>query len=1108
MKENGFSELFMTFAKLCAAALMGLAVSVTAFAETKLLRYPDIHKDFVVFTYAGDLWRAPGAGGAAFRLTAHPGLELFAKISPDGNSIAFTGQYDGDEQVYVIPATGGEPKKLTHYPARGPLPPRWGYDNQVYGWTPDGKSVLYRSLMDGFDLTDSRLYTVAVAGGEPKVLPMPVSGAGAFSPDGSRLLYSPLFRDFRTWKRYQGGWAQDLYIFDLAGKRDRNVTSTVRTERDPMWLASGLYYASDRSGILNLYHADSDGANVSAMTAYTSGDVKWASDGPAANGASQIVFERNGTLHVLNTATNAIADIAITVADDRVHARPKTVSVAENLEDADVGKDGSRVVIAARGDIFSVPVKDGSTRNLTATSSAHDRLANVSPDGKTVAFVSDGSGEEEVWLVAENGRSAPRQLSHGNSRRITSLRWSPVGKHLLMAQKTGALFLVDAATGTQREIDRSAAGPIGDATFSPDGAYVAYSKNNENYIASIYIYSVDGGSARRVTDPLFEAREPVWDRGGKYLYYLSDREFAPILSNREQNYAVAQNTGIFVMALARGTGNPIPVGSDKGVLDKADAKPDDNTKGKKSNTKASAAKSSSVIIDFEGLAQRTQRLPQSPGGYVNLNAIEGGIAYMVSNPDYFGRQANPKALEKFDIESKRTSRVGRNVQSYGVSADGKYFALFGAGGELSVAKTDGDDDGTDVDVAKVQTMIDPQAEWRTAFNEVWRRYRDYFYVENMHGYDWKSLGDRYRTLLPSVSDRSDLNYVMGEMVAELNIGHAYVSGGDSGSARRPEIGLLGARYALDAATGKWKIMRIFPGQNEEYKYRAPLTELGVNAKAGDYLLAIDGRPLSATLSPDDALTGKREKIVELLIGTTSNAADARTVLVKTLGSETSLLYLDYVLANKARVDRLSGGRLGYLHIPDMGEDGLYEFIKWYYPQVRKQGLVIDVRTNGGGFVSQMIVERLKRTLLAVDETRDVSLATTYPSTVFTGPMVAIADEDTASDGDIFTAMFKRAKLGPVVGKRTWGGVVGISEHGPLIDGGSVFVPESATADTDGNYIIEGHGVDPDIVVEQESAKVIAGEDPQLERAVAEALARLKDRPSALPGRPADPVKLQ
>jgi tricorn protease len=389
---------------------------------------------------------------------------------------------------------------------------------------------------------------------------------------------------------------------------------------------------------------------------------------------------------------------------------------------------------------------------------------------------------------------------------------------------------------------------------------------------------------------------------------------------------------------------------------------------------------------------------------------------------------------------------------------------------------------------------------------VWRRYRDYFYVENMHGLDWKATGDKYRALLPHVAHRSDLNWLIGEMIAELNVGHAYIQGGDTADVKRPDIGLLGARYTLDATTGRWKIARILPGHNEEYKYRSPLTELGVNISVGDYILAIDGRPLTASTTPYDLLMGKRDKIVELLVSPSADESRARTVLVKTLGSETSLIYLATVQSRLKRVERLGGGKLGYIHIPDMGEDGLYEFIKHFYPQIDRQGLIIDVRSNGGGFVSQQIIERLKRTTLGLDFGRDFEGRSTYPSVVFDGPMVAVADEGTASDGDIFTHMFRQAKLGPVVGKRTWGGVVGISDHGPLIDGGAVFVPEFASADTQGNYIIEGYGVDPDIIVDQDPARVIAGEDPQLDRAIAEALARISSKPAA-GKRPADPVKV-
>jgi tricorn protease len=1087
----------MSVIKWGVAAIVAVAANASVWAQTKLLRFPDIHRDFVVFTYAGDLWRAPATGGTAFRLTAHPGLELFAKVSPDGNWIAFTGQYDGDEQIYVIPASGGEPKKLTSYPARGPLNPRWGYDNQVYGWSADGKSILFRSLMDGYDLTDSKLYTVPMSGGEAKALPMPVSGAGALSPDGTKILYSPIMRDFRTWKRYQGGWAQDLYVFDLKTNAAKNISNTVRTERDPMWLASGLYFASDRTGVLNIYRADVDGGNARALTDYKSGDALWSSNGPD----DKIIFERNGSLTVLDASSGQTQDLAITVPDDGLHARAKMVDVAGYVEDADVVGDGTRIALTARGDVFSVPVKNGAIRNLTATSTAHDRMAAVSPDGKTIAFVSDASGEEEIWLVAETGRAAPRQLTRGNNRRITGLRWSPNGKNLLVSQKNGALILVDAVSGSQKQVEKSATGQIFDATFSPDSSYIAFSKNNASQFASIYIYSLGENMSRRITDPMFDSYEPVWDRGGKYIFYLSDREFAPILSKREQNYAVEQNTGIFALALRRGGENPLPLDSEKGNFAKADATSDDSSAKKKKSTPAPP-----MMIDYEGLSSRSIRLPMSPGGYSNLNAVDGGITYMVSNPDYFGRQAGPRALERFDLDSRRTSRIGRSVQAYGVSADGKNLILFSSNGEISVAKADGDDDGTEVDVAKVETRVDPRAEWRTAFDEVWRRYRDYFYVENMHGLDWKATGDKYRALLPHVAHRSDLNWLIGEMIAELNVGHAYIQGGDTADVKRPDIGLLGARYTLDAATGRWKITRILPGHNEEYKYRSPLTELGVNMSVGDYILAIDGRPLTASTTPYDLLMGKRDKIVELLVSSSADESRARTVLVKTLGSETSLIYLATVQSRLKRVERLGGGKLGYIHIPDMGEDGLYEFIKYFYPQIDRQGLIIDVRSNGGGFVSQQIIERLKRTTLGLDFGRDFEGRSTYPSVVFEGPMVAVADEGTASDGDIFTHMFRQAKLGPVVGKRTWGGVVGISDHGPLIDGGTVFVPEFASADTQGNYIIEGYGVDPDIIVDQDPARVISGEDPQLDRAIAEALARITSKPNASK-RPADPVKV-
>jgi tricorn protease len=1090
---------------LLAALVMMLAGVASAQTPTQaptgpVPRYPDVHDDMIVFTHAGDLWRVSGQGGLAVRLTAHPGLELFAKVSPDGRWIAFTGQYDGDEQVYVIPATGGEPRKLTHYPARGPLPPRWGFDNQVMGWTPDGSAVLFRSVMDGVELTDSRLYTVPMAGGVPTPLEMPVSGAGTLSPDGSQVLYSPLFRDFRTWKRYEGGWAQDLWLFDRKTKAARNLTNHVRTDRDPMWLASGLYFVSDRSGILNLYTVDAGSAAVTALTQFTAGDVNWASAGPGGgSGSGQIVFERNGRLTLFDVASRQSREVAITVPEDGLYTRPFDADASRQMTGFDIGPKGARAIVVGRGDIFSVAVERGVTRNLTNSSNAHDREAALSPDGRTVAFISDATGEEEVWLVAEDGRSAARQLTRGNRTRLYGPRWSPDGKSLLVSAKTGLLMAVDAGTGSQRTVDQAGSGVIGDAMWSPDSRHVAYSLPNPSGFRQIFIWTAADGQKRAATSAMFDASEPVWGRDGKQLFFFSRREFAPLISQVDQTYALDNQVGIFALNLTRGTPNLFPLvdgaGDDTGTIEVSSAK--------KPAAKSSGA--ATTAIDWDGLAARVTRVPVSPGNYGNLQAVDGGLVYQVRGSFYLGRQPTTTRLERYDFKERDDRIITDDADGYTVSQDGSTLLVL-TNGSLRTFKPGSSDRGKAVALDGMVMRVDPRQEWRVAFDEVWRRFRDFFYVETMHGYDWAAIGARYRAKLPGIAHRSELSQMLGEMIAELNAGHAYIDGGDTRLPRRPQVGLLGARFTIDPATNRYRIARILQGHNEEFKYRSPLTEVGVNAKVGDYILAINGRPLVAPTSPHELLRNHAGDVVELMISPTPDMAQARSVAVRTIASETSLLYLDWVLGRQEYVRARTQGRVGYLHIPDMGDDGAYEFIKWFYPQIRQDGLIVDVRTNGGGWISQMLLERLRRSLLAVDHVRDARFTATYPNTVFTGPMVAIADEDTASDGDIFTYMFQKTGLGPVIGKRTWGGVVGITDHGPLIDGGRVSVPEFATADTQGRYIIEGEGVRPDIEVEQDPARVIAGEDPQLDRAIAEVLARMKTRPAALPGRPADPIK--
>jgi tricorn protease len=1091
-------------ALLTAAAAIFLPSSGAA--QTKLLRFPDISGDRVAFCYAGDLWTAPAGGGTATRLTAHPGLELFPKFSPDGQWIAFTGQYEGDEQVYVIPARGGQPKQLTYYPARGPFAPRHGYDNQVMGWTPDGEAILFRSLRDADGIrSEGQLFTVPARGGLAQALPMPTSGAGDFAPDGKRIAYSPLFRDFRTWKRYSGGWAEDLYIYDLATNDATPFAVTTRTERDPMWIGNAVYFSSDRDGTLNLYSYDLASETVTRLTDNTTWDVRW----PSSDNLSRIVYELDGELHVFDVKTKADQAISIFVPNDGVAMRPSRYSAEKQIEDFELSPKGERALFVARGDVFTAPIEKGPTRNLTNSSNAHDKWARWSPDGKRIAYVSDASGDDEVWLVDEKG-GKPEQLTKGGEGMRYAPEWSAEGTHVAFSDKDGKLYVVALADRKVVEIADDERDLIRDYAWSPKGAYLAFSMSEANDNRSLHVWSASDGKVHRVTDATFDEEQPAWDPDGEYLYYLSAREFAPQISQVEWNYAGNRMIGIFAIALKKDGKNPFPPQSDEVTEKKEGEDKSPETKseptGKPDAKDKSEKKETPFRVDFDGLASRVTRVPVDADDIDGLAVAKGYIVYTKEGAPFYGRDSYQKpALTLFSLKDRKESTLAENATAWAISRDGtKVLVRQDDKYNLYDVKADAKDKKT---ISTKGLMVDrvPAQEWAEMFEETWRRYRDFFYVKNMHGYDWKAIGARYRALLPYVAHRSDLNYVLGEMVSELSIGHAYIQGGDYEIPPRPKVALPGARFELDAASGRYRIARILQGENEEERYRSPLTEVGVDAHAGDYVLEIDGAPLKADDDPYRLLRHKTDPVT-LTLNARPTLEGARKTTYHPISSEEDLLYLEQVTRNREKVAQLTSGRAGYLHLPDMGAHGIYEFIKWFYPQIRKQGLVVDVRSNGGGNVSQWIIERLDTKLLGTRFGHFSDYPRTYPYTVFHGHMVTLINETSASDGDIFPQRFRDAGLGPLIGKRTWGGVVGITGLGPLLDGGTVFVPIQGTNDAEGHWIIEGHGVDPDIVVENDPRSVIAGKDPQLERAVAELVKKMDAEPMKLPTRPPDPVK--
>ena len=773
------------------------------------------------------------------------------------------------------------------------------------------------------------------------------------------------------------------------------------------------------------------------------------------------------------------------------------VNAAQYIQNYDLSPKGERALFSARGDIFTVPIEHGGVRNLTKSSDANDRFPSWSPDGRWISYISDKTGEEEIWVISQDGSTPAQQLTSGGKAQRYGTLWSPDSKKIAFSDKDGKVFVVTVASKQLQTIVDAPNGQIGDYTWSPKGSFVAYSMQSKNGLNAVYIWNSTDNKNTRVTPELFNANTPAFDPGGNFLYFLSDHEFAPLISSAEYNYATNRTTQVYSLTLQTAGKNPFPYENDEVTIteDKPAGPPPPKV-------------DTPEVINFDGIEKRVVKVPLPADNYNNLAANKGNLIYTVNGAFYNGRQSEIQpSLRIYSIKDRKETTLVTPAGSYALSSDGSKLMTGGQGGfAVYDANPAGERSRKAVSTAGMVTEVDPVKEWNQIFNEVWRRYRDWFYVENMHGFNWEQLREEYKKWLPYVSHRSDLNYVLSEMQSELTVQHAYIDGGDFNLPPRVRVALPGARFELDKASGRYKISKIFGGQNEEDIYRSPLTEVGSTANVGDFVLAINGEDITGSRDIYSYLRGKADTTVTFTVNSTPSMIGSHSVTFRPVTSESDLVYMDWVDNNRRRVDEMSGGRLGYLHIPDMGPAGIREFIKWYYPQLNKEGLVVDVRANGGGNVSRMIIERLGRKVLGMNFTRGNQDATTYPDGAFLGPMIGILDANSASDGDIFPYMFRQAGLGQLVGTRSWGGVVGITNHGNLIDGGVVNVPEFALLNLKGEYIIEGYGVDPDIEVENDPKSVIAGHDPQLERSVNELMKKIAT-PVKLPGRPADPVKV-
>ena len=1059
-------------------------MSLSAQINARLFHQPDVSETQIVFAYGGDIWIVPKAGGMATKLSSPKGEESFPRFSPDGSQIAFSGNYDGNTDIYVLPSTGGVPVRVTHH----------GMSDRMLDWYPDGKSLLYASSMESGKQRFSQFYQVSAAGGLPEKLPVSMGEFGSLSPDGSKIAFTDRSRVFRNWKRYTGGWAPDIWLFDLKTLSSENITNNIASDELPMWVGDKIYFLSDQGSAqrYNIWVYDTRTKASKQVTHFTDFDVHFPSDGP-----SDIVFEAGGKIQLLDLATEQVREIAIDIVSDQMTLKTHKESVEKYLQNATIAPDGNRVLVEARGDVFSLPAEEGFTQDLTRTPGFAERNPAWSPDGKYIAYWSDKSGEYELTLRDLTSGNIEEQVTHLGPGFRYDLYWSADSKKIAFVDQTMHINVFDLTTKTNNAIDQDPSLFEGGlrgwrCSWSSDGRWMAYSKTMDNGNGAVMIYDTKDKKLTQATSGFYSDLNPTFDREGKYLYLITNRSFNPVYSDFDNTWIYPNATELAVVTLRPEVKSPLAAANDTVAVTK-------DKKDEKETDKADKeAKDETVTIEFEGFERRIIILPPEAGNMGNLAAADGKIIYM-RYPNS-GSDGEDSELMFFDLKEKESKTIMKNVNGYELSADGKKL-LVRQGRNLGVVGV-GSDQKMDKQLAlnKMEMTIDPKAEWQQIFNDTWRFERDFFYDKNMHGVDWAAMRKQYGDMIQYAVTRNDVNFILGELIAELNASHTYNGGGDQETPEHKAVGYLGVDWAKDH--GQFKIKTIIRGADWDSEVRSPLDEPGVNVKEGEYILAVNGMALADYTDPWAAFEGLSNETVELTVSSTPDWENVRSVVVKTMSDETRLRNLAWIESNRKRVDEESGGKLGYIYVPSTGIDGQNELVRQFYGQWNKQGLVVDERFNNGGQIPDRFIELLNRKPLAYWNVRD-GKDWQWPPVGNFGSMVMLINGWSGSGGDAFPDYFRKAGLGPLIGGRTWGGLIGISGAPTLIDGGGVTVPTFRMYNPDGTWFKEGHGVDPDIQVLEDPTQLAKGVDTQLERAIAEALKLVKDKG---PIHPAPPQK--
>lgn len=1077
--------------KLLALSLIVLLThGAMALDDARMLRFPDINKNLVAFVYAGDIWTVEATGGNARRLTSHEGLELFPKISPDGKWIAFSAEYSGTRQIWVIPSTGGTPKQLTYYNSVGVMPPRGGWDNAVLDWTPDSKKVLFRGNRTSFGDRNGKYFLVSIDGGMETPLEIVNGGFASLSPDASKICFTPVDREFRTWKRYKGGRATELWMYDLNTHNAEQLTSFTGADQWPVWHGNNIYYASDKDLKLNIYKLDLTTRQTEQLTFHKDFDVMWPS---GENG--QIVYENGGYLYKLDLSTGKSDRLVVNIHFDNPNLIPYFKNVKEYIENYEISPTGKRAIVDARGDIFSIPAEHGEIINLTQTQGIRELSPAWSPDGKYISYVSDQSGEYEIYLLENKKGAQQKQLTTGSTGWKYPPVWSPNSKYLAWSDRNMRLWIMNIATGKPVEVNTATQNEIRHYSFSPDTRWLAYTREGSNGLSAIWVYDIQSGKNHQLSDNKFDDYSPVFSMDGNYLFFASNRDFNLEFSSFEFDYLYNNATRLYAMVLKTDGPPLVKKKTDvEAVKDEEAEKPAADSKKKTEKEKSNGTPDNEadkvakkdpvkVQIDIENIAMRVVPLPVEAGNYGGLLTAEGGVLY-----------SNEGKLMFYNQEEEKTSEILDKVSGMSISADGKMI-LYNSGKDYGIIKIK---EGQKTPAGKLnldrlEMKIDPRKEWNQIYTDAWRIFRDFFYVNNLHGVNWTEIRERYSPLLPSVAHRADLDYIMSEIVAETNTGHAYVDWGDFNKVKRVEGGLLGAELIADEKAGMYKIARIYDSENWNKERRSPLRDLGVKVKEGDYIVSIDGHKVTLAENPYMFLENTAGRSIELEVSTNASGADARIETIKPIDSELELMYYDWVNKRRALVDKLSGGRIGYIHVPNTAVEGNRELYRGMYTYHDKEALIIDDRYNGGGFIPDRMADLLDRKTLSYWHRNGLQPGKA-PGIAHDGPKVMLINGYSSSGGDAFPYYFKKLGLGKLIGTRTWGGLVGISRNAGLVDGGYISVPRFGIFDENEQWIIEGIGVYPDIEVVDSPEQLAKGIDPGIERAVKELLDELTKHP--------------